>query len=193
MRHLLSQEMLGSLMENSQARRASFGKVSSPKNTFRFAPHSVPRTLVATAIAGILSAAAQAQQAPTTATADANVPEMQEVVVTGTMIKRVDAETAEAVTILKADALKDQGITNLEQVMNTLTSANPSVNVAQAVGTFSGGGTYADLRGLGRSRTLILLDGQRVAVNAFDGAGVDLSGIPISAIDTIEVLKEGAS
>jgi iron complex outermembrane receptor protein len=118
---------------------------------------------------------------------------MQEVVITGTMIKRVDAETAEAVTILKADALKDQGITNVEQVLNTLTSANPSVNMATAVGTFSGGGTYADLRGLGRSRTLILLDGQRVAVNAFDGQGVDLSGVPFSAIDSVEVLREGAS
>ena len=73
------------------------------------------------------------------------------IVVTGTMIKRVNAETAEAVTILKADALKDQGIQNVEQAMNTLTSANPSVNVATAIGTFSGGGTYADLRGLGRA------------------------------------------
>src|ERR1700722_17228896 len=163
--------MLGSLMENSQGRRASFGNAVSPKTIFRFTPHAVPRTLVATAIAGILSAAAQAQQAATTATADANVPEMQEVVVTGTMIKRVDAETAEAITILKADALKDQGITNVEQVMGQLTSNNPSVNVASAVGTFSGGGTYADLRGLGRSRTLILLDGQRVPSNAFDGQG----------------------
>ena len=179
-------------MENSQGRRASFRAVSSPKNIFRFAPHSVPRTLVATAIAGILSAAAQAQQAPT-ATADTSVPEMQEVVVTGTMIKRVDAETAEAITILKADALKDQGITNVEQMMSQLTSANPSVNAAAAVGTFSGGGTYVDLRGLGRSRTLILLDGQRVATNAFDGQGVDVNGIPFSAIDSIEVLREGAS
>jgi iron complex outermembrane recepter protein len=168
-------------------------EASAQKISSRFVPRSVPRTLVATAIAGILSAAAQAQQAPT-ATADASsVPEIQEVVVTGTMIKRVDAETAEAITILKADALKDQGITNVEQVMSQLTSANPSVNVASAVGTFSGGGTYADLRGLGRSRTLVLLDGQRVATNAFDGQGVDLSGIPFSAIDTVEVLREGAS
>jgi iron complex outermembrane receptor protein len=180
-------------MENSQGRRASFRTVSAPKNIVRFAPRSVPRTLVATAIAGILSAAAQAQQAPPTATADANVPEMQEVVVTGTMIKRVDAETAEAITILKADALKEQGITNVEQMMSQLTSANPSVNVASSVGTFSGGGTYVDLRGLGRSRTLVLLDGQRVATNAFDGQGVDVNGIPFSALDSVQVLREGAS
>jgi iron complex outermembrane receptor protein len=180
-------------MENSQGRRASFRNVSAPKNAFRFAPHSVPRTLVATAIAGILSAAAQAQQAPTTATADANVPEMQEVVVTGSMIKRINAETAEAITVLKTDALKDQGVENIEQALNTLTSANPSVNIASAVGTFSGGGTYANLRGLGNGRTLVLLDGERLSSNAFNGLGVDLSGIPFSAIDSVEVLREGAS
>src|SRR5580698_4861765 len=124
------------------------------------------------------SAAAQAQQAP--ASAEDNAP-LQEVVVTGSMIKRPSAETAEAVTVLKADALKDLGITNVEQALNTLTSNNPAINISAAVGTFSGGGTYANLRGLGNGRTLILLDGQRLAPNAFNGSGVDLSGIPFSA------------
>jgi iron complex outermembrane recepter protein len=158
-------------------------------------PYSVPKTLIATAIAGILSTAAHAQQplTPSSSADESNKPEMEEVVVTGTMIKRVNAETAEAVTVLKADALKDQGIENIEQVMSTLTSANPSINIASAVGTFSGGGTYADLRGLGRGRTLVLLDGQRLAPNAFDGAAVDLSGIPFSALDSVQVLREGAS
>ena len=109
------------------------------------------------------------------------------------MIKRVNAETAEAITILKADDLKAQGITNVEQMLSTLTSANPSINTASAVGTFSGGGTYANMRGLGNGRTLVLLDGQRLAPNAFNGLGVDLSGIPFSAIDSLEVLREGAS
>ena len=130
-----------------------------------------------------------AQTAPTAPAG----PELQEIVVTGSMIKRVNAETAEAITILKVDALKDQGITTVEQAMNTLTASNPSINVASAVGTFSGGGTYANLRGLGNGRTLVLLDGQRLSPNAFTGLGVDLSGIPFSAIDSIEVLHEGAS
>jgi iron complex outermembrane receptor protein len=131
-----------------------------------------------------------AQQAP--ASADDNTP-IQEVVVTGTMIKRPSAETAEAVTILKADALKDQGIVNVEQALDTITAANPSVNIATSVGTFSGGGSYADLRGLGNGRTLVLLDGERLATNAFIGDAVDLSGIPFSAIDQVQVLREGAS
>ena len=46
---------------------------------------------------------------------------------------------------------------------------------------------------MGRGRTLVLLDGQRLSPNAFDGQGVDLSGIPFSAIDSVQVLREGAS
>jgi iron complex outermembrane receptor protein len=134
---------------------------------------------------------AMAQEAP--ATAAAPEPELQEIVVTGSMIKRPNAETAEAVTILKADTLKDQGIVNVEQVIGTLTSAAPTVNIASAVGSFSGGGTYANLRHLGNGSTLVLLDGQRLANNAFNGNAVDLSGIPFSAIDSVQVLREGAS
>jgi iron complex outermembrane recepter protein len=135
---------------------------------------------------------AQQQKADATSSA-AEAPELQEVVVTGTMIKRANAETAEAITVIKADALKDQGIVNVEQALNTLTSNTPTVNIAQAVGTFSGGGTYANLRGLGNSRTLVLLDGQRLAPNASTGNAVDISGIPFSAIDSVQVLREGAS
>jgi iron complex outermembrane receptor protein len=134
---------------------------------------------------------AMAQQAP--AATAAPEPELQEIIVTGSMIKRPNAETAEAVTILKTDALKDQGVTNVEQVLNTLTSAAPTVNIAANVGSFSGGGSYANLRHLGNGSTLVLLDGQRLANNAFNGNAVDLSGIPFSAIGSVEVLREGAS
>jgi len=155
--------------------------------------HGVPTTLVAFAVAGMLSTVARAQQAPSSFTDESNKPELETVVVTGSMIKRVNAETAEAITVLKSDALKDQGIQNLEQALATVTAANPSINIATAVGTFSGGGTYANLRGLGNGRTLTLLDGQRLSPNAFNGSGVDLSGIPFSAIDSVQVLREGAS
>lgn len=144
--------------------------------------------------ASLIGASAVGQQATSsTSSSSSDSPELQEIVVTGSMIKRANAETAEAITILKADDLKDLGITNVEQMLNQLTSSNTSVNIASAVGTFSGGGSYANLRGLGNGRTLVLLDGQRLSNNAFNGLGVDISGIPFSAIDTIEVLTEGAS
>ncbi len=152
------------------------------------------RALLASAVAAsfaFISHDASAQQQKAEAAADSEV--LQEVVVTGSMIKRPAAETAEAVTILKTDALKDQGIATVEQAMNTLTSSAPSVNIASNVGSFSGGGSYANLRHLGNGSTLVLLDGQRVANNAFNGLAVDLSGIPFSAIGSVEVLREGAS
>jgi iron complex outermembrane recepter protein len=146
------------------------------------------RGICAAALGLSLAGVSVAQTAPA-----ASEPELQEIVVTGSMIKRVNAETAEAISILEADALKDQGIENIEQALNTLTSSNPAINIASAVGTFTGGGTYANLRGLGNGRTLVLLDGQRLANNANNGNAVDLSGIPFSAIDSVEVLREGAS
>jgi iron complex outermembrane recepter protein len=155
-------------------------------NLIRRSVHLV--TVVALAAA---SAAAQAQEAPAPAS-DANAP-LQEVVVTGTMIRRPAAETAEAVTVLKADDLKAQGVTSIEQALSTLTGNNSGINIASSVGTFSGGGSYANLRDLGQGRTLILLDGQRLANNANTGDAVDLSGIPFSALSNIEVLREGAS
>ncbi len=124
-------------------------------------------------------------------------PELQTVVVTGTMIARPASETAEAITVINANAIKNQGIVNVEQALNTITSNTPTLNIASSVGTFSGGGTYANLRGLGSARTLVLLDGHRLAGNAFNsnlaGSSVDLSGIPFSAIQSVQVLREGAS
>jgi iron complex outermembrane receptor protein len=135
---------------------------------------------------------AQATTVPAPASA-APPAVLQTVVVTGTLIARPQAETAEAITIVKADVLKAQGVVNVEQALNTLTNNVPAINISSTVGSFSGGGTYANLRGIGQGRTLVLLDGQRLADNATNGNAVDLSGIPFSAIDSIQVLREGAS
>ena len=139
--------------------------------------------------ASLFAVAAMGQQAP----AASPGPELQEIVVTGSMIKRPNAETAEAISIIKADTLKELGITSVQDALSQLTANAPAITVASAVGQFSGGGTYANLRDLGSSRSLILLDGQRLANNANTGNAVDLSGIPFSAIDSVEVLREGAS
>ncbi len=138
--------------------------------------------------------ATTAQAGPTPPVAKAAPSsQLQTIVVTGTMIPRTDSETAQAITIIRSSMLKHLGVVNVQQALNTVTSNVPDLNIAQSVGTFSGGGTYADLRDLGPGRTLVLLDGHRLANNAFDGNAVDLSGIPFSAIQSIQVLREGAS
>ena len=128
------------------------------------------------------------------AAADETEGELQEVVVTGSLIARPNAETAEAVTIISMDSLKDQGITTVEQALQQITSnISGAYSAESSVSTFTGGGSFANLRGLGRSHTLVLLDGQRLAANVTLGDAVDLSIIPFAAIDHIEVLREGAS
>src|ERR1700722_4253909 len=105
---------------------------------------------------------ATAQMAP--APDKGETAEMQEIVVTGSMIRRPDAETAEAVTTITMDSLKALGVTTVEQALQQI-SANQSsaFQVASSVSTFTGGGSFANLRGLGADHTLILLDGQRLS------------------------------
>jgi iron complex outermembrane recepter protein len=120
--------------------------------------------------------------------------QLETVVVTGSMIARPAAETAQPVTIVQATALKQLGIVNVEQALSQI-SANVSsrFNIASSVGNFNGGVSFANLRDLGAQRTLVLLDGQRLASNAVTGDAIDLNGIPFSAIQKIEVLRDGAS
>lgn len=118
---------------------------------------------------------------------------LETIVITGTLIARPAAETAEAITVVKADVLKSEGIVNVEQAVDQLTSNVPGINVASSVTSYSGGGSYANLRDLGASKTLVLLDGQRLADNVVLGNSVDLNGIPFGAIQEVQVLREGAS
>jgi iron complex outermembrane recepter protein len=134
---------------------------------------------------------ATAQMAPASDKSDA--PELQEIVVTGSMIKRPDAETAEAITTITMQNLKALGITTVEQAIQQIAANQPGLQVAASVTEFSGGGSFANLRGLGADHTLVLLDGQRLADNVTTGNAVDITGIPFAAIDHIEVLREGAS
>ena len=130
----------------------------------------IPIAMAAAVAVSLAGLPAHAQQATTqTASADdckvnpaGENCQLEEVVVTGSLIRRAASETTEAVTVLRADVLAAEGVQTVEQALNMLTSNNPSINIAAAVGTFSGGGTYADLRGLGNGRTLVLLDGQRL-------------------------------
>jgi iron complex outermembrane receptor protein len=133
--------------------------------------------------------------------ADAAAPKMERVVVTGSSIKRIDGETALPVQILKREDIARIGASSTEELvkqLSSLSSAGSSTTVANASG--SGGGNIAtvSLRGLGSARTLVLVNGRRVSVYGGGSAGssgssVDINSIPLSAIERVEVLKDGAS
>lgn len=119
---------------------------------------------------------------------------IERVEITGSAIKRsIAAETALPVTIIDVKALRESGVTSVEEAMNTLASNQTSLGSSQAIGAGTGGKAAANLRGLGSNKTLVLLNGRRLASFAFDSASVDLNAIPLAAVERIEVLRDGAS
>ncbi len=118
---------------------------------------------------------------------------VQRVEITGSSIKRIDAETSEPITIIKADDLKKQGVTTVEQILQNVSAVQVQQGTSQVVGSSSAGAAQADIRGLGANKTLVLLNGRRIANNAFDSSAPDLNMIPFAAIERVEVLRDGAS
>ena len=119
--------------------------------------------------------------------------QLEKVEITGSLIRRVDAETALPVQIIRADELTKQGITTAEQALRTVAANQSLTGVSQGIGSTTGGQSTANMRGLGSNKTLVLLNGRRIANHAYDSGAADLNAIPLAAIDRIEVLRDGAS
>ena len=125
--------------------------------------------------------------------------QLDRVEITGSSIKRVDAETALPVTIIRVEDLVKQGVTTAEQAMQRIAANQSNFGTSAAIGATTGAKAEADLRGLGAAsgsngnKTLVLLNGRRIVNHPFDAAAVDLNAIPLAAISRIEVLRDGAS
>jgi iron complex outermembrane recepter protein len=89
--------------------------------------------------------------------------------------------------------LKKEGITTIEQVMANLSVSQSQTGTSAAVGSSTGGAAFADLRGIGANKTLVLLNGRRLSNNAYDSSAPDLNMIPFAALERVEVLRDGAS
>lgn len=119
--------------------------------------------------------------------------QLERVEITGSAIKRIDAETSVPVTVLRVDDLKKEGVTTVQQILERVSAAQQSIGTSQSVGLGTGGAAFANLRALGQNKTLVLLNGRRIANNAIDASAPDLNMIPFAALDRIEVLRDGAS
>jgi iron complex outermembrane receptor protein len=124
------------------------------------------------------------------------VVKLGKVEVTGSNIPRIEGESGLPVQVITREELINGGVQTMQELLERI-SANQSFgafNEAKGVGNVLFGFTAASLRGLGSQRTLVLMNGRRLAPYALSGGqSVDLSGIPASAIDRIEVLHDGAS
>ena len=116
----------------------------------------------------------------------------EELVVTGSRLRRADLNTPAPVTTLDRQKIEQAGRASIGEILQSLPSQSNAINVQFNNG--GNGATRINLRGLDVERTLVLLNGRRFVAGG-DGAdaAVDLNAIPLSIIERIEVLKDGAS
>ncbi|MDY0744851.1 TonB-dependent receptor [Paucibacter sp. R3-3] len=162
--------------------------------------NKLARSLALVGLCSQLAVAALAQQGDNNNT-NASAEKIERVEVTGSSIKRVKDEGALPLEVVTATQMRNMGITStdalLRQIGANAASAGSTVSSNTVFSTegdrLGGGGNYANLRGLGATGTLILLDGRRLSNQGLSGGSVDLNAIPFEMIERVEILKDGAS
>ncbi|MGV6801906.1 MAG: TonB-dependent receptor plug domain-containing protein [bacterium] len=140
------------------------------------------RLLQSTILAGALSAAA----------AGAAIAQDDEFVITGSRIKGTELDSFQPVTVISEQDIDITGKVNIGEVLLELPGQGSGLSR-----TYNNGGDGSvriDFRNLGSARTLVLVNGRRW-INSGEGANssVDLSTIPGAAVESVEILKDGAS
>ena len=138
------------------------------------------------AVGGAFTMSAMAQDAP------------QRVEVTGSAIKRVDAEGSLPVQIIRREEIERSGATSVTDLIQRLPTMQGATGEGAAVGGGGGGFSGASIHNITEQRTLVLLNGRRLAqfggqTLTGSGAAIDLNTLPLSAIERVEVLTDGAS
>ncbi len=160
-----------------------------------------PATWFSLLAATSLLPSALAQKATTTnEERAAEAAKLEKFVVTGSMIKRLDGESALPVQTISALDIEQRGIVSAEQLImelningNGLDNLASNADVVDGAQRGNNGASSANLRMQGAGATLVLLNGRRVASHGLNGGAVDLNSIPFAAIQRVEVLKDGAS
>ena len=112
--------------------------------------------------------------------------------ITGSRVKRVAAEGSLPVITVTREELEASGQSTVAEFIRTVpvfTGGNFRPQSGSSAQAFS----EANLRGLGSRRTLVLLDGRRIAKSPIVGDAVDMNSIPMAAVERIEILTDGAS
>ena len=118
------------------------------------------------------------------------------VFVTGSNIPTIDGETAVPVQIITREDIQRANIQTAAELAQTISANTSYGNFTENQGfafATSPGLAAASLRGLTAQRTLVLINGRRIANYALAGTVTDLNVIPVAAIERVEVLKDGAS
>lgn len=149
------------------------------------------------ALACLLALADLSSAQPSAATPGTS---LERIVITGSQIRRVDAEGALPVQVITAEEIANSGKVTVTEVLQTL-SANGANGLTDntSFSRFAYGAAGISLRTLGPTATLVLINGRRIAPysvpdsNRGSTSFINVDSIPMSAIQRIEVLKDGAS
>ena len=139
--------------------------------------------LVGVGLAALMSSPVLAQD-------PGEVTEVEEIVVTGSRISTGSVlESAQPVQVLSSEVIAAQGTVAIADILDTLPALLSSTSSAQA----NGNQATLNLRGLGSNRTLVLVNGRRHVPGVPGSAAVDISSIPSSLVERVDLLTGGAS
>ncbi len=136
--------------------------------------------------AGVLAAATVPAVSAQDAGATDDKSPKEELVVTGSRIKRADLDSASPVTVVKREDILTTGVTDIGELIQRMPSMSGSP-IGTTTNNGGNGSVEIDLRGMGVDRTLTLINGKRMV----DGG--DYQTIPAAMIERVEILKDGAS
>jgi len=152
-------------------------------------PFAIACAVASGALVGAAPAMAQAQGDAAAAP--------QRVTVTGSLISRTSSETPTPIQVLTAADIQKSGKTSVAELLTDLAANGAGTLGTGFAGAFANGASGISLRGLTVGATLVLIDGHRMAPYPLSDDAqrsfVDVSAIPFDAIESIEVLKSGAS
>ena len=143
--------------------------------------------LLAFLLAATIPAIAIAQDS----TEEESEERVEKIEVTGSHIKRIDVEGPSPILTLDREALDQSGYNSVSDALREQAIVSFG-SVRENSGSTVAGVATVNLRGLGSSRTLVLLNGKRLPTDAVGGY-VDLNLVPMAAVERIEILKDGAS
>ncbi|MBZ2163806.1 TonB-dependent receptor [Alteromonas stellipolaris] len=156
--------------------------------------HGVKLSALTLALAGLSSiSTSQAQEV------EEKAEGVERIAVTGSRIKRTDIEGPSPIQSIDATMIKGMGYENLQQLLERMpaTGAGTFSTRNNSQDSTANGAASVSLRGMGPDATLVLINGRRVAISAFaesiTNSFVDINAIPVSAIERIDILKDGAS
>lgn len=147
------------------------------------------------AVAAVFTGANAQEPADSNDQSERQSEALEEIVVTGTRIKGVKDRFSPVVSVSREE-IDLAGYSNVAEVFEYLPQnfgGGATVDGGRANTADGPGGSGVNLRGLGNEATLVLLNGRRMAAGGSSGTFVDISAIPTSAIERIEIVTDGAS